>query len=98
MLPRFFHAAPKVIPASVDLHPQAQWLVVMVGATVDGWNLVNSPVEVGCWNPMIYRVLYILGVDLEDAFIFTPIRSREMIQFVKKKSGGLKPPTSNGSY
>ena len=27
-----------------------------------------------------------------------PIRSREMIQFVKKKSGGLKPPTSNGSY
>ena len=29
--------------------------------TVDGRNPVNSPVEVGSWNPIIYKVLYIPG-------------------------------------
>ena len=29
--------------------------------TVDGWNPAVAPVEVGSWNPIIYRVLYIPG-------------------------------------
>ena len=40
-------------------HEWMGWLNYQLGTwlptTVDGWYPVNSPVEVGSWNPMIYR-------------------------------------------